>query len=115
MKKRKERIEREKQVQALQNIRSVKKATTYIGTTVLMGTAGFALSSRTKVSADTVQVDKNGQTNGNQQASSQSSSDDTQQSASSSSESQNNTVGQTQRAEQQAAKGQQQCLTHGAQ
>ena len=92
MKKRKERIEREKQVQALQNIRSVKKATTYIGTTVLMGTAGFALSSRTKVSADTVQVDKNGQTNGNQQASSQSSS----------SESQNNTVGQTQRAEQQA-------------
>ena len=102
MKKRKERIEREKQVQALQNIRSVKKATTYIGTTVLMGTAGFALSSRTKVSADTVQVDKNGQTNGNQQASSQSSSDDTQQSASSSSESQNNTVGQTQRAEQQA-------------
>ena len=102
MKKRKERIEREKQVQALQNIRSVKKATTYIGTTVLMGTAGFALSSRAKVSADTVQVDKNGQTNGNQQASSQSSSDDTQQSASSSSESQNNTVGQTQRAEQQA-------------
>lgn len=102
MKKRKERIEREKQVQALQNIRSVKKATTYIGTTVLMGTAGFALSSRTKVSADTVQVDKNGQTNGNQQASSQSSSDETQQSASSSSESQNNTVGQTQRAEQQA-------------
>ena len=102
MKKRKERIEREKQIQALQNIRSVKKATTYIGTTVLMGTAGFALSSRTKVSADTVQVDKNGQTNGNQQASSQSSSDDTQQSASSSSESQNNTVGQTQRAEQQA-------------
>lgn len=101
MKKRKERIEREKQVQALQNIRSVKKATTYIGTTVLMGTAGFALSSRAKVSADTVQVDKNGQTNGNQQASSQSSSDDTQQSASSSSESQNNTVGQTQRAEQQ--------------
>ena len=92
MKKRKERIEREKQVQALQNIRSVKKATTYIGTTVLMGTAGFALSSRAKVSADTVQVDKNGQTNGNQQASS----------ASSSSESQNNTVGQTQRAEQQA-------------
>ena len=102
MKKRKERIEREKQVQVLQNIRSVKKATTYIGTTVLMGTAGFALSSRAKVSADTVQVDKNGQTNGNQQASSQSSSDDTQQSASSSSESQNNTVGQTQRAEQQA-------------
>ena len=102
MKKRKERIEREKQAQALQNIRSVKKATTYIGTTVLMGTAGFALSSRAKVSADTVQVDKNGQTNGNQQASSQSSSDDTQQSASSSSESQNNTVGQTQRAEQQA-------------
>ena len=102
MKKRKERIEREKQIQALQNIRSVKKATTYIGTTVLMGTAGFALSSRAKVSADTVQVDKNGQTNGNQQASSQSSSDDTQQSASSSSESQNNTVGQTQRAEQQA-------------
>lgn len=102
MKKRKERIEREKQVQALQNIRSVKKATTYIGTTVLMGTAGFALSSRAKVSADTVQVDKNGQTNGNQQASSQSSSDETQQSASSSSESQNNTVGQTQRAEQQA-------------
>ena len=101
MKKRKERIEREKQVQALQNIRSVKKATTYIGTTVLMGTAGFALSSRAKVSADTVQVDKNGQTNGNQQASSQSSSDDTQQSASSSSESQNNTVGQTQRAAQQ--------------
>ena len=50
MKKRKERIEREKQVQALQNIRSVKKATTYIGTTVLMGTAGFALSSRAKVS-----------------------------------------------------------------
>ena len=102
MKKRKERIEREKQVQALQNIRSVKKATTYIGTTVLMGTAGFALSSRAKVSADTVQVDKNGQTNGNQQVSSQSSSDETQQSASSSSESQNNTVGQTQRAEQQA-------------
>lgn len=102
MKKRKERIEREKQAQALQNIRSVKKATTYIGTTVLMGTAGFALSGRAKVSADTVQVDKNGQTNGNQQASSQSSSDETQQSASSSSESQNNTVGQTQRAEQQA-------------
>lgn len=92
MKKRKERIEREKQVQVLQNIRSVKKATTYIGTTVLMGTAGFALSSRAKVSADTVQVDNNVQTNGNQQASNQSSS----------SESQNNTVGQTQRAEQQA-------------
>ncbi len=102
MKKRKERIKREKQAQALQNIRSVKKATTYIGTTVLMGTAGFALSSRAKVSADTVQVDKNGQTNGNQQASSQASSDETRQSASSSSEFQNNTVGQTQRAEQQA-------------
>ena len=102
MKKRKERIEREKQVQVLQNIRSVKKATTYIGTTVLMGTAGFALSSRAKVSADTVQVDNNVQTNGNQQASSQSSSDETKESASSSSESQNNTVGQTQRAEQQA-------------
>ena len=102
MKKRKERIEREKQIQVLQNIRSVKKATTYIGTTVLMGTAGFALSSRAKVSADTVQVDNNVQTNGNQQASSQSSSDETKESASSSSESQNNTVGQTQRAEQQA-------------
>lgn len=102
MKKRKERIEREKQVQVLQNIRSVKKATTYIGTTVLMGTAGFALSSRAKVSADTVQVDNNVQTNGNQQASNQSSSDETKESASSSSESQNNTVGQTQRAEQQA-------------
>lgn len=101
MKKRKERIEREKQVQVLQNIRSVKKATTYIGTTVLMGTAGFALS-RAKVSADTVQVDNNVQTNGNQQASNQSSSDETKESASSSSESQNNTVGQTQRAEQQA-------------
>ena len=99
MKKRKERIEREKQVQVLQNIRSVKKATTYIGTTVLMGTAGFALSSRAKVSADTVQVDNNVQTNGNQQASNQSSSDETKESASSSSESQNNTVGQTQRAE----------------
>ena len=115
MKKRKERIEREKQVQALQNIRSVKKATTYIGTTVLMGTAGFALSSRTKVSADTVQVDKNGQTNGNQQASSQSSSDDTQQSASSSSESQNNTVGQTQRAEQQAQQTTQQPVAQNQQ
>ena len=102
MKKRKERIEREKQVQVLQNIRSVKNATTYIGTTVLMGTAGFALSSRAKVSADTVQVDNNVQTNGNQQASNQSSSDETKESASSSSESQNNTVGQTQRAEQQA-------------
>ena len=115
MKKRKERIEREKQIQALQNIRSVKKATTYIGTTVLMGTAGFALSSRTKVSADTVQVDKNGQTNGNQQASSQSSSDDTQQSASSSSESQNNTVGQTQRAEQQAQQTTQQPVAQNQQ
>ena len=115
MKKRKERIEREKQAQALQNIRSVKKATTYIGTTVLMGTAGFALSSRAKVSADTVQVDKNGQTDGNQQASSQSSSGETQQSASSSSESQNNTVGQTQRAEQQAQQTTQQSVAQNQQ
>ena len=115
MKKRKERIEREKQVQVLQNIRSVKKATTYIGTTVLMGTAGFALSSRAKVSADTVQVDNNVQTNGNQQASNQSSSDETKESASSSSESQNNTVGQTQRAEQQAQQTTQQLATQNQQ
>ena len=115
MKKRKERIEREKQVQVLQNIRSVKKATTYIGTTVLMGTAGFALSSRAKVSADTVQVDNNVQTSGNQQASSQSSSDETKESASSSSESQNNTVGQTQRAEQQAQQTTQQLTSQNQQ
>ena len=115
MKKRKERIEREKQIQVLQNIRSVKKATTYIGTTVLMGTAGFALSSSSKVSADTVQVDNNVQTNGNHQASSQSSSDETKESASSSSESQNNTVGQTQRAEQQAQQTTQQLAAQNQQ
>ena len=115
MKKRKERIEREKQVQVLKNIQSVKKATTYIGTTVLMGTAGFALSSRAKVSADTVQVDNNVQTNGNQQASNQSSSDETKESASSSSESQNNTVGQTQRAEQQAQQTTQQLAAQNQQ
>ncbi len=115
MKKRKERIEREKQAQALQNIRSVKKATTYIGTTVLMGTAGFALSGKARVSADTVQIDRNGQTDGNQQASSQASSDETQQSAASSSESQNNTVGQTQRAEQQAQRNTQQSAAQNQQ
>lgn len=115
MKKRKERIEREKQAQALQNIRSVKKATTYIGTTVLMGTAGFALGSKARVSADTVQIDKNGQTNGNQQDSSQASSDETQQAAASSSESQNNTVGQTQRAEQQAQQTTQQSAAQNQQ
>lgn len=110
MKKRKERIEREKQAQALQNFKSVKKATTYIGTTVLMGTAGFALSSKARVSADTVQVDRNGQQdNGAQDAgqASSASSASSQQSQVSSSSSQNSTVGQTQREEQEAQQNQQ--------
>lgn len=69
MKKRKERIEQEKALQFIENFRSVKKATTYIGTTVLMGTAGVGLS-RTKALADsTVQVaDGQGDPNKNAQA-----------------------------------------------
>ena len=64
MKKRKERIEQEKALQFTENFKSVKKATTYIGTTVIMGTAGIGLS-RTKALADsTVQV-ANGQANNN--------------------------------------------------
>ncbi|MCP0887016.1 LysM peptidoglycan-binding domain-containing protein [Ligilactobacillus sp. WILCCON 0076] len=53
MKKRKERIEQQKTFHIVNNLKSVKKATTYIGTTVLMGTAGITLS-KTKVAADTV-------------------------------------------------------------
>lgn len=64
MKKRKDRIEQEKTLQLTENFRSVKKATTYLGTTVIMGTAGIGLS-RTKALADsTVQV-TNDQANNN--------------------------------------------------
>lgn len=63
MKKRKERIEQEKALQLTENFKSVKKATTYIGTTVLMGTAGIGLS-KTKAMADTTVQVANGQKNG---------------------------------------------------
>lgn len=67
MKKRKDRIEQEKALQFTENFKSVKKATTYIGTTVLMGTAGVGLN-RTKALADsTVQVE-NGQGDPNHNA-----------------------------------------------
>lgn len=84
MMKRKDRIKAQKKEQALQNIKSVKKATTYLGTTVLMGTAGFMLENKDKVQADTVQVNQN-----NSQAE--------EASQSSTTSSQNTTVGQTQR------------------
>ena len=63
LKKRKERIEQEKALQLTENFKSVKKATTYIGTTVLMGTAGIGLS-KTKAMADTTVQVANGQKNG---------------------------------------------------
>ncbi|GKS82271.1 muramidase [Ligilactobacillus pabuli] len=67
MKKRKDRIEQEKALQFTEKFKSVKKATTYIGTTVLMGTAGVGLN-RTKALADsTVQVE-NGQGDPNHNA-----------------------------------------------
>ena len=64
MKSRKERLENKKQQLLSENIKSVKKATTYIGTTVLMGTAGLVLS-RAKAQADTVQIDQNTSSNNN--------------------------------------------------
>ena len=64
MKSRKERLENKKQQLLSENIKSVKKATTYIGTTVLMGTAGLVLS-KAKAQADTVQVDQNTSSNNN--------------------------------------------------
>ena len=53
MKTRKDRILAAKNEQLAKNLKSIKKATTYIGTTVIMGTAGLALS-KTKAAADTV-------------------------------------------------------------
>ncbi|WP_304976430.1 LysM peptidoglycan-binding domain-containing protein, partial [uncultured Ligilactobacillus sp.] len=64
MKSRKERLENKKQQLLSENIKSVKKATTYIGTTVLMGTAGLVLS-KSKAQADTVQIDQNTSSNNN--------------------------------------------------
>lgn len=64
MKSRKERLENKKQQLLSENIKSVKKATTYIGTTVLMGTAGLVLS-KAKAQADTVQIDQNTSSNNN--------------------------------------------------
>ena len=64
MKSRKERLENKKQQLLSENIKSVKKATTYIGTTVLMGTAGLVLS-KVKAQADTVQIDQNTSSNNN--------------------------------------------------
>jgi LysM repeat protein len=64
LKSRKERLENKKQQLLSENIKSVKKATTYIGTTVLMGTAGLVLS-KAKAQADTVQVDQNTSSNNN--------------------------------------------------
>ena len=62
MKSRKERIEFAKHQLLSENFKSVKKATTYIGTTVLMGTAGLALN-KAKAQADVVQVDQNSTAN----------------------------------------------------
>ncbi|GBG94516.1 muramidase [Ligilactobacillus salitolerans] len=70
MKKRKERIEAEKALQFTENFKSVKKATTYLGTTVLMGTAGVGLS-RTKALADTTVQVADGQQTGAKNAGSQ--------------------------------------------
>jgi len=64
LKSRKERLENKKQQLLSENIKSVKKATTYIGTTVLMGTAGLVLS-KVKAQADTVQIDQNTSSNNN--------------------------------------------------
>ena len=68
MKKRKERIEEEKALQFTENFKSVKKATTYLGTTVLMGTAGVALGTNKALADTTVQV-QSGQHNGTNTAS----------------------------------------------
>lgn len=58
MKSRKQRIDSQKQQLLSQNLRSVKRVTTYLGTTFLMGAAGFSLN-KEKAQADTVQVDQN--------------------------------------------------------
>mgnify|MGYP001226798684 CR=1 FL=1 len=69
MKKRKERIDAKKDQLLTENLKSVKKATTYLGTTILMSTAALAVSNKDKVQADeTVQVNAN---NSNQNATSQ--------------------------------------------
>ena len=77
MRSRKERLESKKRQLLSENIRSVKKATTYIGTTVLMGTAGLMLN-KSKTQADTVQVDKNTATNNDQETSSTANATNTQ-------------------------------------
>jgi LysM repeat protein len=69
LKKRKERIDAKKDQLLTENLKSVKKATTYLGTTILMSTAALAVSNKDKVQADeTVQVNAN---NSNQNATSQ--------------------------------------------
>ena len=69
MQKRKDRLTAQKEKLLSENLKSVKKATTYLGTTILMSTATLALN-KDKVEADsTVQVDTN--TNNNDNANSQ--------------------------------------------
>ena len=79
MKSRKERLENKKQQLLSENIKSVKKATTYIGTTFLMGTAGLVLS-KAKAQADTVQIDQNTSSNNNNENTSENSNNINEQS-----------------------------------
>ena len=87
MKKRKDRITSRRELHHLKKIQKVKKATTALGTSLMVGTVGLLMGNKDKVQADTaVHVDKTNETSSSTskvaQASSQSATSSSVQSSS---------------------------------
>ena len=87
MKKRRDRISSRRELHHLKKIQKVKKATTALGTSLMVGTVGLLMGNKDKVQADTtVHVDKTNETSSNTskvaQSSSQSSTSSSVQSSS---------------------------------
>ena len=66
MKKRRDRISSRRELHHLKKIQKVKKATTALGTSLMVGTVGLLMGNKDKVQADTtVHVDKTNETSSN--------------------------------------------------
>ena len=75
MKKRRDRISSRRELHHLKKIQKVKKATTALGTSLMVGTVGLLMGNKDKVQADTtVHVDKTNETSSNTSKVAQSSS-----------------------------------------
>lgn len=67
MKSRKQRIIEQKQKRSAHNLKALKKATTYVGTTLLMGTTVFTSMKAKASSVKTSVINKNQVKNNNQE------------------------------------------------